>query len=267
MLVNVGGRWIALLASAAFHGAIAVAVGGHGASPAAPAASGIQTIDIVVDEPAKVPVEEEHEPAPNTPASGGRAASAPTHHHDYPVAPDHDATPHDPSLVHAPLAPAAPATEEPPVAEAPPAAPPRFTITLSSSGARAVTAAPASDHDHDHDHEHGVGSGSGGAGPGGDGTGEVVAESAVSRPARLVLGPAPAYPPAARAAEVEAEVPLVIVVDRAGSVIDARVAEHAGFGLDEAAVAAVRRYRFSPAERAGRAVAVRMKWSMQFRLR
>jgi len=41
----------------------------------------------------------------------------------------------------------------------------------------------------------------------------------------------------------------------------------AGFGLDEAARQAVTRYRFSPALRDGRAVRVRMRWIVQFRLR
>jgi len=41
----------------------------------------------------------------------------------------------------------------------------------------------------------------------------------------------------------------------------------AGYGLDEAALTAIRAYRFSPAVRAGRAVPVRMRWVVQFRLR
>jgi TonB family protein len=50
-------------------------------------------------------------------------------------------------------------------------------------------------------------------------------------------------------------------------VIDARVLHPAGLGLDAAALTAVRRYRFTPAERGGHPVRVRMRWSVEFRLR
>ena len=40
----------------------------------------------------------------------------------------------------------------------------------------------------------------------------------------------------------------------------------AGYGLDEAALQAIRAYRFSPALRAGHPVRVRMRWTIQFRL-
>jgi outer membrane biosynthesis protein TonB len=47
----------------------------------------------------------------------------------------------------------------------------------------------------------------------------------------------------------------------------ARAGIRAGYGLDDAAARAIRDYRFSPAIRAGRPVAVRMRWTVQFRLR
>ena len=47
----------------------------------------------------------------------------------------------------------------------------------------------------------------------------------------------------------------------------ARLLAHIGYGLDEAALAAVRGYRFAAATRAGSAVAVRMRWLMRFQLR
>jgi TonB family protein len=96
---------------------------------------------------------------------------------------------------------------------------------------------------------------------------ETLAANQVSVPAKLVVGPAVPYPPAARAAEVEASVPLEIVIDTRGQVVQARSLEHAGYGLDEAALAAVRSYRFSAAQRSGHAVRVRMRWNMLFRLR
>jgi periplasmic protein TonB len=94
-----------------------------------------------------------------------------------------------------------------------------------------------------------------------------VAEGQVDRPAKLQSGSPPAYTTAAEAAGVEVELPLEMVIDRTGSVQSARTLEHVGYGLDEAAVAAVGRYHFSPAWRAGKPVAVRMRWLLRFQLR
>jgi protein TonB len=89
----------------------------------------------------------------------------------------------------------------------------------------------------------------------------------VEAPAKLASGAAPRYTAAAEAAGIEAEVPLEIVIDARGSVESARALSHVGYGLDEAALAAVRGYRFSPARRAGEPVPVRMRWVMRFQLR
>jgi TonB family protein len=89
----------------------------------------------------------------------------------------------------------------------------------------------------------------------------------VSVAAKLVASAPLAYPPAARASEIEAEVPVDILVDTSGRVLEAKARSSSGYGFDEAAVAAVRAYRFSPAERAGKRVRVRMRWVVQFRLR
>jgi len=100
----------------------------------------------------------------------------------------------------------------------------------------------------------------------GEGESETYAESVVSSRARLLDGPPPEYPKAARTAGVEADVPLELIVDASGTVVDARLLKHAGYGLDEAALRAVRAYRFIPAERAGHGVSVRMRWVVNFRL-
>ena len=86
-------------------------------------------------------------------------------------------------------------------------------------------------------------------------------------PARLLAASPLVYPPAARKAEIETDVPVEIVVDAGGRVVSARAVIRAGYGLDDSAVRAIRDYRFSPAIRAGRPVAVRMRWTVQFRLR
>lgn len=96
---------------------------------------------------------------------------------------------------------------------------------------------------------------------------EPISEGAADIPAKLVWGTPPSYTGAAEAAGVEADVPLEIVIDGTGSVLGARSLRHVGYGLDEVALSAVRSYRFSPAHRGGKAVAIRMHWSMRFQLR
>jgi TonB family protein len=89
-----------------------------------------------------------------------------------------------------------------------------------------------------------------------------------SRP-RLLSWHAPRYPDAAASAGVEADVPVDVVIDTEGAVIDATPAgqaRRAGYGLDAAAMAAARSYRFSRGVRAGRPVRVRMRCTVMFRL-
>ena len=193
-----------------------------------------------------------------------RPAEPHTHHHAYPVPPSHDARPHDPSLthvappVHEPADHAEP-TAPPAALTAAPEAPARFTIVIPPvTGSRAGDGAGG-----------GPGSGNGiagdhGAGPAPEAT---YGEDAVSSRAKVLASAPPTYPPKARAEEAEAEVPLEIVVDTHGRVVEARVITKAGYGFDEAALSAIRKYSFSPAQREGRAVRARMRWSVQFRLR
>lgn len=56
-----------------------------------------------------------------------------------------------------------------------------------------------------------------------------------------------AYPPEALAAGLEAVVPLELLIDETGQVADARVIEPVGDGFDEAALLAIRAFRFTPA--------------------
>jgi protein TonB len=83
----------------------------------------------------------------------------------------------------------------------------------------------------------------------------------------LIAGAPPAYPAGAQAAGVEASVPVELVIDAHGAVQSVVVLTHVGYGLDEAAVTALRSYRFTPARRAGRTVAVRKRWITRFELR
>jgi periplasmic protein TonB len=82
----------------------------------------------------------------------------------------------------------------------------------------------------------------------------------------LLTWHAPRYPDAAASAGVEVDVPVDVVIDTSGAVIDVRLPKHFGYGLDEAAVAAARSYRFSGSRKAGRPVRVRMRCTVMFRL-
>jgi TonB family protein len=95
----------------------------------------------------------------------------------------------------------------------------------------------------------------------------VYAENGVSVPARLVASVPATYPAEARRAEIEADVPVEIVLDEQGRVVAARAVKASGFGLDDAALRSIRGYRFSAALKDGHPVRVRMRWIVQFRLR
>jgi len=148
-------------------------------------------------------------------------------------------------------------------AETPRPATPRFVLSAGSI-------AGGSDHAR-------AGAGARGGAAAADGTGSdatssgegaaPLSEGAVDRPAQLATAAPLRYPEAARRAELELDLPLEIVVSPQGRVRAALALSHPGYGLEEAALAAVRSYVFLPARRAGREVPVRMRWTMQFRLR
>jgi protein TonB len=264
---QVGARAVPVGASVVVHAAVIFTAVGH------PGRADDTTADVVeVDVATLAPAPDEPEPARPPEAHDEPHAAAHHHTHPYPVPESHDWTPHDPSLVHvvAPAAlplPAAPAAPPPaPAPQVETSAPdheelPHFAITVGVGpatvhGAVVAAAPPAAAQ---------AGS-SGGAPFEGDGDGPVP-ESSVTTPARLASGGAPPYPPEARELGIEASVPLELVVSASGAVESARSLTRAGHGLDEAAVGAVRGYRFVPATRGGRAVRVRMRWAMKFELR
>jgi periplasmic protein TonB len=74
------------------------------------------------------------------------------------------------------------------------------------------------------------------------------------------------YPEAARREGMEADVRLEILLSETGEVADVEVVRSAGAAFDEAARRLARRFRFSPASRGGRPVAVRIPWTLKFRL-
>lgn len=108
----------------------------------------------------------------------------------------------------------------------------------------------------------GIGEGSGG----GTGGGPYRAGSGIEPPS-LLREVKPDYTEEARRRGVEGDVVMEIVVRRDGSVGDVRVLQGLGHGLDERAVAAVRRWKFSPATRRGAPVDVMVEVAMEFKLR
>ncbi len=251
------------LVSLVLHAGVAASVVAGGSGHAVGRAAAPQPLDVVEVDAVTESVDVIAPPAPEPDedvARNAASAPAPTHRHPYAVPAGHDARPHDPAMPHDHPG----AGEHPHAAgEAPPAltsdAPARPVFAMSSgngsiaAGSTRVAA-----------EARGAG---GGAAPEEAGAGTTYAASAVSVPAKLVAAARAAYPSGARADDVEGDVALEIVVDAGGTVVDARVARRAGHGFDESALAAIRAYRFSPAEREGRRVRVRMPWTVQFRLR
>ncbi|MEQ9497343.1 MAG: energy transducer TonB [Deltaproteobacteria bacterium] len=87
-------------------------------------------------------------------------------------------------------------------------------------------------------------------------------------PARAVRRPAPRYPSAARRRGIEGEVVMRLRLDADGRVVDVVVVSATPEGVFEsAAVAAVRRYVFRPAQLDGKPLASTIEQRMVFRLR
>jgi len=116
----------------------------------------------------------------------------------------------------------------------------------------------------------GVGEGSGsGVGPGiggGFGGGAYRPGSGITPP-RVLREVKGDYTEDARRRGVTGDVVMEVVVLRDGSVGNVRVLQGLGLGLDERATAAVRQWRFSPAERQGVPVDVVVEVGMEFKLR
>ena len=115
----------------------------------------------------------------------------------------------------------------------------------------------------------GVGSGSGpGFGPGhggGMGGGAFRVGNGVSAP-RALETPDPEYSEEARKAKYQGVVVLWLIVGPDGKPRDIRVSRPLGMGLDQKAIEAVQRWRFEPAMKDGRPVAVQINVEVNFRL-
>lgn len=90
----------------------------------------------------------------------------------------------------------------------------------------------------------------------------------VSKPSGISQ-PKPKYPPAARRAGQQGTVTLSFTIGSSGTVISARIAESSGYTLlDNAALSAIRSWRFKPARNAlGEAISYSYTLPVPFRLR
>jgi TonB family protein len=87
----------------------------------------------------------------------------------------------------------------------------------------------------------------------------------VSAP-RALDAPDPEYSEEARKAKYQGVVVLWMVVDPNGSPREVRVTRKLGMGLDEKAIEAVRKWKFEPAKKDGKPVAVQISVEVNFRL-
>ncbi|HVS14268.1 MAG TPA: energy transducer TonB, partial [Thermoanaerobaculia bacterium] len=85
-------------------------------------------------------------------------------------------------------------------------------------------------------------------------------------PPELIDGPPPEYTQLARRARLQGVVVVRAVIDETGVVREATVLKGLPMGLNEAAVAAVRRWRYRPATLGGRPVTVSYNVAVNFRL-
>lgn len=93
----------------------------------------------------------------------------------------------------------------------------------------------------------------------------VMTEDSVDDPPRALHQTAPAYPERARKKGITGRVVLSLLIDAAGSVQDVRVTESQPAGVfDEAAVSAVKTWRFQPAMYEGRPVSIRVTLPLRF---
>ncbi len=84
-------------------------------------------------------------------------------------------------------------------------------------------------------------------------------------PPRQTYAPDPKYPLKARLAHKQGEVKLWVIVDSGGLPREARVSQSLSPELDNAALDAVSRWKFSPATRNGKSVSVRINVSVNFK--
>ena len=134
-----------------------------------------------------------------------------------------------------------------------------FAVAGAASGLlfAALTSARAQDFDPDREPQPMADAGAtGDAGAG--------ASPKLTKPPALLVPVEPAYPPEALAAGLSGDVTLQVDLDETGAVTQVAVTGPAGHGFDEAAVAAMKAFRFSPAEIDGNPASIRIAYVLHF---
>ncbi len=104
-------------------------------------------------------------------------------------------------------------------------------------------------------------------GQGGDAKNLVMTEKSVDKPPRAVQQVAPKYPPRAQAQSITGKVVLALLIGAQGDVQEVQVVSSEPPGVfDQAAIQAVRRWRFQPAMYKGSPVKVRAQQVLKFEL-
>jgi periplasmic protein TonB len=145
-----------------------------------------------------------------------------------------------------------------------PSAPSDVLTTLVASGGPATAGGPGFGDGPDSGFD-GPGHGSEIPGPGVVSDQPYKLTAAIARPV-LLTRVEPVYPEVARRSRQGGTVILQTVIDESGRVIDVTVVKGLGFGLQQAAIDAVSKWRFQPATMNGRAVKVFFNLTVQFSL-
>ncbi|MBX9604066.1 MAG: TonB family protein [Bryobacteraceae bacterium] len=87
------------------------------------------------------------------------------------------------------------------------------------------------------------------------------------KPARLIHRVSPEYSEAARSAGVQGRVIFEVVVNTSGTLEQIKIVSPLDFGLDERAEQAIRQWRYSPAEKDGKPVAIQATIEVNFLFR
>jgi periplasmic protein TonB len=93
-----------------------------------------------------------------------------------------------------------------------------------------------------------------------------VGKDGVTAP-RATYSPPREFSEQTRQAKYQGSVVLMATVSASGKVVDVKVLSRLGMGLDEKAIEAVRRWKFKPATKDGKPVAVQVAVDVAFRLK
>lgn len=99
-----------------------------------------------------------------------------------------------------------------------------------------------------------------------NGNNDVASGGTVSVKPRVIRQFKARYPDEAKSARIEGTVKLSVLIDTNGHVQDVSILEGPGYGLNETAKEALEKFIFSPAEKLGEKVPVRIVYVYRFRL-